>query len=139
MPTAAARLVELSGLSGVSAATHLLAIGTGATAAALLVFGSGLETGTAAAHLLADRGTVVEPQLPASLGYAPMGERRRKKPHDEAEDDRIDEAMPPAMVSRLRDEMLSATLAADVVDRAQEQARKSKRRKDAAILLLMSV
>jgi hypothetical protein len=79
------------------------------------------------------------PQLLASLGAAPVSERRRKRPDEEREDEQIADAIPPAMVSRLRDEMLSATMAADVVERAQDMARKAKRRKDAAILLLMSV
>ena len=50
--TTGARLAELSGLSGVSAATHLLAIRlSGATAGAMLVSRSTLSTGTAIAHL----------------------------------------------------------------------------------------
>lgn len=79
-----------------------------------------------------------QPPIPANLGAAPRTERRRK-PQDEREDDQIAEAIQPAMVSRLRDEMLSAAMAADVVERAQDVARKAKRRKEAAILLLMSV
>lgn len=46
------RLVVLSGLSGVSAAQHLLSIGTGATAGALLVSRSSLPSATAIQHLM---------------------------------------------------------------------------------------
>lgn len=52
--TAAERLVQLSGLSGVSAATHLLAIGMGITTGAALLDYSGLESATTAEHLLYD-------------------------------------------------------------------------------------
>ena len=62
MTTAAERLVALSGLSGVSAGTHLLAIGTGATAAQILVSESPLVTATAAEHLMADRGAGATPR-----------------------------------------------------------------------------
>jgi len=51
---ASERLVSLSGLSGVSAATHLLAIGMGVTAGAALLDYSALESATAAEHLLSD-------------------------------------------------------------------------------------
>ncbi len=58
MTTAADRLKQLSGLAGVSAATMLLAIGTGYTASEILTSESPLSTGTAAEHLLSDRGGV---------------------------------------------------------------------------------
>jgi len=48
------RLVFLSGLSGVSAATHLLAIGLGATTGQALVDYSQLASATAEVHLLAE-------------------------------------------------------------------------------------
>lgn len=57
MATTGDRLAEISGLSGVSAATMLLAIGSGGTAGALLVDYSGLPSGTAMDHLLTDSGT----------------------------------------------------------------------------------
>lgn len=70
MTTAAERLKQLSGLAGVSAATMLLAIGTGQTAADILVSRSGLESATAAEHLLAE--TTVEPSDNAySMRWAP--------------------------------------------------------------------
>lgn len=70
--TAGERLAQISGLSGVSAAAMLLAIGTGATAGALLVDYSGLESGTAAEHLLTDASIVVPPQVSeAGAGYYP--------------------------------------------------------------------
>ena len=49
------RLTQLSKLSGVAAATMLLAIGSGATAGEALVNYSRLSTATAAIHLLVDR------------------------------------------------------------------------------------
>lgn len=52
--TTGERLTQLSGLSGVTAAVMLLAIGSGATTGAALVNYSGLPTGTAAQHLLVD-------------------------------------------------------------------------------------
>jgi hypothetical protein len=59
------RLAELSGLSGVSAATHLLAIKqSGATAGAMLLSASPLSTGTALAHLLAiTKGEILNPKI----------------------------------------------------------------------------
>ena len=52
--TTAERLLQLSGLSGVSAATHLLAIGLGATTGQALVDYSQLASATAEVHLLAE-------------------------------------------------------------------------------------
>lgn len=52
------RLVFLSGLSGVSAATHLLAIGLGATTGQALVDYSQLASATAEVHLLAEQSAV---------------------------------------------------------------------------------
>ena len=52
--TAGDRLKQLSGLSGVSAAVMLAAIGAGATTGAALVNYSGLPSATAAVHLLTD-------------------------------------------------------------------------------------
>lgn len=53
MTTTAQRLATLSGLSGVSAAAHLIAIKqSGATAGSMLASRSGIGTGSAAQHLL---------------------------------------------------------------------------------------
>lgn len=53
--TTGARLVQLSGLSGVSAATHLIAIKqSGSNAGDMLVSRSGLSTGSAMEHLISD-------------------------------------------------------------------------------------
>jgi hypothetical protein len=92
MSTAAARLVELSGLSGVSAGAHLLAIGTGLTAAALLLSGSPLGTATAGQHLMADRGSIAPPTQEYNGGqvvaFSPffdpqlLAEQRRQKDED---------------------------------------------------------
>ena len=55
MSTASARLVSLSGLSGVTAAVHLAALAaSGATTGARLVAFSRLATATAAVHLMTD-------------------------------------------------------------------------------------
>ena len=70
MTTAADRLKQLSGLAGVSAATMLLAIGTGQTAADLLTSRSSLEVGTAAEHLLSGT-TVVPSDSEYSMRWAP--------------------------------------------------------------------
>lgn len=73
MTTAALRLVELSGLSGVSAGVHLLAIRvSGGTAGTILVSRSTLVTGTAAAHLL-DGGTAPVTPPTGGGGGAPGG------------------------------------------------------------------
>ncbi len=53
--TAAERLLQLSKLSGVAAASMLLAIGAGATTGEALVDYSHIDTATAAEHLLAER------------------------------------------------------------------------------------
>ena len=56
--TTGARLVQLSGLSGVSAATHLIAIKqSGSNAGDMLVSRSGLTTGTAMEHLISNTDT----------------------------------------------------------------------------------
>jgi hypothetical protein len=73
MTTAAERLVTLSGLSGVSAAQHLLAIKlSGSTAGQMLVSRSTLGSATAAAHLL-DGGATVSPG-----GISVLLRRRRR-------------------------------------------------------------
>lgn len=83
--TAAERLQALSGLSGVSAGTMLLAIGAGATAGAALVNYSGLDTGTAAEHLL----TVRIIQQPITLlvggGGGGLDENLAQYFHDDAD------------------------------------------------------
>jgi hypothetical protein len=55
--TAAERLKQLSGLSGVSAAVMLMSLAAGVTTGDTLVNYSSLPTATAAQHLLADRQT----------------------------------------------------------------------------------
>jgi len=57
--TAGARLVALSGLSGVAASVMMAGIGAGATVSAALVSYSGLVSGTAAQHLLVDHSGAV--------------------------------------------------------------------------------
>lgn len=65
----AQRLAYLSGLTGVSAGAHLLAIRlAGVNAGAMLVSRSGLPSGTAMQHLLADL-AVDLPDSPMSRGF----------------------------------------------------------------------
>ena len=65
----AQRLAHLSGLTGVSAGAHLLAIRLGGTSAgAMLVSRSGLPSGTAEQHLLADS-VVTLPDSLMSRGF----------------------------------------------------------------------
>jgi hypothetical protein len=59
MSTTGARLASLSGLTGVSAKTHLMALAAGATTGERLVARSGLTTGTAMDHLMANQATTV--------------------------------------------------------------------------------
>jgi hypothetical protein len=67
--TASQRLVYLSGLSGVSAGAHLLAIRqSGATAGQILVSRSTLPTASAAQHLL-DDGVILAPVNPSFIGF----------------------------------------------------------------------
>ena len=84
MTTAAERLVFLSGLSGVSAGQHLLALASGSTSGAILVNYSGLPTGTAAEHLLQDHAAQVAETI---SGGWPVGQRH--KTDDELRDERI--------------------------------------------------
>lgn len=64
MTTVAERLKTLSGLSGATVATMLLAIGTsGDTMAERLVSHSGLPTGTVTEHLLVDGGGGPAPRV----------------------------------------------------------------------------
>ncbi len=64
--TAAERLKQLSGLSGVSAAVMLMALGQGLTASDRLQDYSQLHNVTAATHLLADS-AVVAPEIPPEI------------------------------------------------------------------------
>ena len=72
--TASERLVFLSGLSGVTAGAHLLAIRqSGSTSGQILVSRSSLSVATAAQHLL-DGGGVVQSDNPVFVGFhANMG------------------------------------------------------------------
>lgn len=85
--TAGERLIALSGLSGVSAAVMLQAIGSGATTGAALVNYSGLSSGTAAQHLLTDvsRETVT-PSAGVRRQFVQIGKKLREVSSiDEAE------------------------------------------------------
>jgi hypothetical protein len=66
--TTGQRLVSLSGLTGVSAGAHLVALGsTGSTAGELLVDASTLSTGSAIQHLLAIQQSTGTKELSASI------------------------------------------------------------------------
>jgi len=127
--TVAERLKTLSGMSGATVAVMLLAIGTsGNTMASRLVSYSGLPTGSVVEHLLYEHAI-----LPAGLGGVAL-ERLPKKKHEEDEREAVEEALSAQTISRLRDELYSATLAAEVIERAKAAAR---RRDEEEVLLLM--
>lgn len=68
--TTGQRLVQLSGLSGVTAGQHLLAIRlAGLTTGAMLASRSGLGTGSAMAHLLAQGTPIEESGLYRTTGF----------------------------------------------------------------------
>lgn len=69
------RLAQISGMSGVSAATMLMSIGSGSTAGELLVSYSGLSSGTAEEHLLASGAPVTSIPLRRVFFYG-FGTRR---------------------------------------------------------------
>ena len=124
--TAAERLLQLAGSSGVAAAL-LLSIGSGATAGDALNDYSSIESGTAAEHLLSER---VAPM--ASLGGFSPVKQKKPKPAQELTET-IEEPIPAVEVSRIRDEFLSFALADDVKKRAVAH----KRRVEEEALLLM--
>lgn len=82
--TAGDRLALVSGLSGVTAAAMLAAIGAGATTGDALVNYSGLASATAAVHLLTD----IAPSAPPGVVFSDppiqimQGQRKKRKPTD---------------------------------------------------------
>ena len=81
--------------------------------------------------LLFDEETPAPPM--ASLGsWSGKTEEQRKK---EVIDDVVAEPIHPMVVARLRDEMLSASLAQDVIARAKAASR--KRNNEVALLLMI--
>jgi len=124
--TAAERLLHLAGTTG-SAAALLLSIGAGATAGEALNDYSSIDTGSAAEHLLSERVSF------ASLGgYGPV-EQKSKKP--KVIDEEIEEPIPAVDIARIRNEFLSASLAADLNERAII-ARKRRAEEEALLLIL---
>jgi hypothetical protein len=74
--TTGERLAQISGLTGVTAAAMLLAVGVGATAGAALVNYSHLSTATAEEHLLVDRVAAQQ-----GGGVSPFKLRKAAAPH----------------------------------------------------------
>jgi len=82
-------------------------------------------------------GALLPPQV-ASLGGWSADPKPKKKRKKALPDEQITEALPPAMVSRLKDEMLAASLTKDVIERAANHAATVKRvRAEEMALLLM--
>jgi len=77
----------------------------------------------------------VVPVLPASLGGW-TDDRKRKKRRLDDELDEIQEALPADVVSRIRNEMLSASLAQDVIARAKSRAKRMRSEEEALLLML---
>ena len=84
MTTVAARLAQLSGLSGVTMAAHLQAIAAGSTVAECLRNYSGLSGVTMAAHLLVDRAVTPAPSGGGFVARYPLPLRRPPREEDEA-------------------------------------------------------
>ena len=77
----------------------------------------------------------VVPVLPASLGGW-ADDRKRKKNRLDDELNEIQEALPADVVSRIRNEMLSASLAQDVIARAKSRAKRMRSEEEALLLML---
>lgn len=74
-------------------------------------------------------------QVQASLGAWGPVERRKQRKRLDDDLDLVTEAMPAVEVARLRDEMLSASLSADVEARAKRRIKRMA--EEAAILLII--
>lgn len=79
------------------------------------------------------------PPVVASLGgWGPFEKAPRRKKKEEVEfEQEVEEALSKPVVSRIRAEMLSASIAVEVIERAKESARKTKKRREEEALLLM--
>ena len=71
----------------------------------------------------------------ASLGGW-SGEQKPKKKRLDDELETIQEAIPVDVVSRIRNEMLSASLAQDVIARAKSRAKRMRSDEEALLLML---
>ena len=70
----------------------------------------------------------------ASLGGWPA--KKRKKADEDDEPEEVSEAFPADVVSRIRNEMLSASLAQDVIARAKSRAKRMRSEEEALLLML---
>ena len=71
----------------------------------------------------------------ASLGGW-SGEQKREKKRFDDDLGEIEEALPLDVVSRIRNEMLSASLAQDVIARAKSRAKRMRLEEEALLLML---
>ena len=74
------------------------------------------------------------PQVLASLGA--WSGIKEEKPKHEKPPETVSEALPDPVVARIKDELLSASLAAEVIERARTQA---KRRKNQQLAILLTL
>lgn len=73
----------------------------------------------------------------ASLGaWGGRAEEKKKKPHKVVEPDVVEEAFPVDVVSRLREEMLSASLTAEVIARAKQRSKRIRAEESALLLMI---
>ena len=75
-------------------------------------------------------------QFFASLGAWGGGLVKEEKPKQEKPPETVSEALPDPVVARIKDELLSASLAAEVIERARTQA---KRRKNQQLAILLTL
>ena len=76
------------------------------------------------------------PQVLASLGAWGGGLVKEEKPKHENQPETVVEELPDPVVARIKDELLSASLAAEVIERARTQA---KRRKNQQLAILLTL
>jgi hypothetical protein len=77
-----------------------------------------------------------------SVLFASLGGSSRKEDRPRTKKqtpDEVAEALPPEVVSRLRGEMLSAAFAEDVIARAREAARVTRRKREEETALLLMI
>ena len=76
------------------------------------------------------------PQVLASLVAWGGGLVKEEKPKQENQPETVVEALPDPVIARIKDELLSASLAAEVIERARTQA---KRRKNQQLAILLTL
>ena len=76
------------------------------------------------------------PQVLAPLGaWGPVKTTTNNKPAA-ISPDTVEEPIPASVVSRIQDELISASLAAEVIERAKQQAKRRKNQQFAILLTL---